>query len=185
MNYNILTSADNVLVPQMAVSLTVMAKNLAYDFIDFYLMHSQISAKNLQMLSDLCNGYGNIAFHEVRVDNPAIFDPLVKAGGWQRETYFPLCAHRLLPDKADRALYLDAGDTLVLGDITPYYTCDFEENFLIVTSQKHKAENNVYVNFSPDDIKNPCFLSDILGGIFNSGSYVINLKNRYGSILLL
>lgn len=32
--YNIVTSSDNTLIPQMAVSLTAMAKNLQNDFID-------------------------------------------------------------------------------------------------------------------------------------------------------
>ena len=137
-HYNILTSSDSTLIPQIAVSLTAMAKNLADDFIDFYLLHSQITPGNLQLLSTLCNGFGNIAFHEIRIDNPEIFDPLVQAGNWVRETYFPLCAHQLLPDTIERALYLDAGDTLVLGDIAPYYTCDFEDCFLIVTGQKYK-----------------------------------------------
>ena len=101
-HYHILTSSDNVLVPQIAVSLTAMAKNLAGHFIDFYLLHSQITTENLQLLSALCRGYGNIAFHEIRIDNPEIFDPFVQAGNWVRETYFPLCAHQLLPDTIER-----------------------------------------------------------------------------------
>lgn len=175
-HYNIITSSDNALILQLAVSLTAMAKNLAQDFIDFYLLHSQISTQNLHMLSTLCAGYGNITFHEIRINNPEIFDPLAQAGGWLRETYFPLCAHQLLPDTVERALYLDAGDTLVVGDIAPYYTCDFEDNFLIVTGDKHKLENGLFVPFTSDDIANPKFLPEILSGLFNSGSYVLNLK---------
>ncbi len=175
-HYNILTSSDNTLIPQIAVSLTAMVKNLSSDFIDFYILHSQITSDNLQLLSALCSGYGNIAFHEVRIDNPEIFDPLVQAGSWFRETYFPLCAHQLLPDTVDRALYLDAGDILVLGDISPYYACDFEDNFLTVTGTHHKTDNHSYIQFSPDDINIPAFLPGILEGLFNSGSYMINLK---------
>lgn len=175
-HYHILTSSDNALVPQIAVSITAMAKNLAGDFIDFYLLHSQITPENLQLLSTLCRGYGNIMFHEIQIHKPEIFDPLVQAGNWVRETYFPLCAHQLLPDTIERVLYLDAGDTLVLGDIAPYYFCDFEDNFLIVTGTRYKVENNTYVNFSPDDLTTPGFLPGILKGIFNSGSYVINLR---------
>ena len=146
-HYNILTSSDNTLIPQIAVSLTAMVKNLSSDFIDFYILHSQITSDNLQLLSALCSGYGNIAFHEVRIDNPEIFDPLVQAGSWFRETYFPLCAHQLLPDTVDRALYLDAGDILVLGDISPYYYCNFEDNFLTVTGTHHKTDNHSYIQF--------------------------------------
>lgn len=175
--YNILTSSDNTLAPQIAVSLTAMAKNLAHAHIDLYLLHSQITSENIKMLTDLCNGYGNITFHEVIVPDPENYDPLVKAGRWYRETYYPLCAHQLLPDTIDRILYLDAGDTLVIGDIAPYYNCDFEDNFLIVTPQKYKPEGDDFVLYGSGDIlPEKGYLPSILEGIFNSGSYMINLK---------
>ncbi len=175
-HYNIVTSSDQTLVPQIAVSITAMAKNLAHARIAFYLLHSQIEPKSIELLSALCGGYGNIEFHEIQVEAPERFDPLVRAGRWLRETYFPLCAHELLPDTLDRALYLDAGDTLVLGDIAPYYNCDFEDNFLVVTGEKFKEEQGQLFTFSPDDIRVPLFCSRICSGLFNSGSYVINLK---------
>ncbi len=175
--YNILTSSDNTLAPQIAVSLTAMAKNLAHAHIDLYLLHSQISPENIKLLTDLCNGYGNISFHEVIVPDPESYDPLVRAGRWYRETYYPLCAHQLLPDTMDRILYLDAGDTLIIGDIAPYYNCDFEDNFLIVTPQKYKPQGDRFVLYSSDDLSpEKGYLPDILEGIFNSGSYMINLK---------
>lgn len=177
MKLNILTSSDNTLVPQMAVSLTAMAKNLPHDFIDFYLLHSSLSPETVKMLSALCEGYGNISLHEVKVPDPESYDPLVQAGSWMRETYYPLCAHRLLPDTIDRILYLDAGDTLVVGDIAPYYTDDFEDNFLIVSGQSYKVENGASMLLDAEDIKNvKNFLPGILKGLFNSGSYMINLK---------
>ncbi len=176
-HYYILTSSDNTLVPQMAVSLTAMSKNLAHAHVDFYLLHSQITSENIQMLTALCNGYGNIALHEIQVPDPESYDPLVKAGRWYRETYFPLCAHRLLPDCIDRILYLDAGDTLVVGDIEPYYTCDFEDHFLIVTPQRYKLKDGIPVLYEPDDItEQKKLLPEIMEGLFNSGSYMINLK---------
>lgn len=176
-HYNILTSSDNSLVPAMAVSLTAMAKNLAHAQVDFYLLHSRILPEHIQMLSALCSGYGNITLHEVRVPDPEAYDPLVQAGRWYRETYYPLCAHRLLPDSMDRILYLDAGDTLVVGDIGPYYNCDFEDQFLIVTPQRYKWKDGLPAPYEPDDIfDQENMLPDILEGLFNSGSYMINLK---------
>lgn len=173
---NIMTSSDDTLILPLAVSLTAMGRNLSQDYIDFYLFHSDISPENIQLLSSLCAAFGNICFHEIRIENPEAYDPLVQAGGWQREAYFPLCSHWLLPDSIDRVLYLDAGDILVVGDIAPYYNCCFEDQFLIVTGDKRKTKNNVYVPFVPEDINNPAFLPEILSGLFNSGSYVINLQ---------
>ncbi len=182
--YNILTSSDNTLAPQMAVSLTAIAKNLAHAHIDLYLLHSQISPGNIKLLTDLCNGYGNITFHEIIVPDPENYDPLVRAGRWYRETYYPLCAHQLLPDTIDRILYLDAGDTLVVEDIAPYYNCDFENNFLIVTPQKYKPNGEHFVLYSPDDLlPEKGYLPGILEGIFNSGSYMINLKKMRNAMV--
>ena len=48
--YNIVTSSDNTLIPQMAVSLTAMAKNLQNDFVDFYFLHSQVSPENISFM---------------------------------------------------------------------------------------------------------------------------------------
>lgn len=175
-HYNILTSSDDTLFIQIAVSLTAMAKSLQNDQIDFYLMHSQISREHIEMFDALCTGCGNIRFHEVRIPRPEIFDPLVEAGGWFRETYYPLLAHQLLPDSIDRILYLDAGDTLVIGDISPYYMADFQDNFLLVTGMEYKRDGENFVPLSEEDIKKEEFLPTIITGLFNSGSYMINIK---------
>lgn len=41
--YNILTSSDDALIPQIAVSFTAMARNLSHANIDFYLLHSGVN----------------------------------------------------------------------------------------------------------------------------------------------
>ena len=175
-HYNILTSSDDTLFIQIAVSLTAMAKTLSKDQIDFYLMHSQISQEHIEILSALCTGYGNIRFHEVKISDPEIFDPLVEAGGWFRETYYPLLAHQLLPETVERILYLDAGDTLVVGDIAPYYMADFQDNFLLVTGLEYKEERGIFIPLSKYDAEKEEFLQMIVTGLFNSGSYMINAK---------
>lgn len=175
--YNIVTSSDNTLIPQITISLTAMAKNLQNKVIDFYFLHSQVTPDNINLLATLCKGYGNILFHEIKIPDPEAYDFFVQAGRWYRETYYSLCAHLLLPDTVDRALYLDAGDTLVVGDIGPYYTDDFEDNFLIVTGHKYKMENGVPELFSSEDFTDRNnYFSGILEGVFNSGSYMMNLK---------
>ena len=49
--YNIVTSSDNTLIPQMAVSLTAMANNLQKDYVDFYYLHSQVRPENNSYLA--------------------------------------------------------------------------------------------------------------------------------------
>lgn len=176
-HYNIMTSCDENLVPYVAVGLTAMAYNLKNANIDFFLLHRNISQKNIEMLRKLCENFqeGNIAFHDILVPNPEIYDELARYGnGWSGEAYYSLGAHLLLPNDVDRVLYLDAGDTLVIDDIAPYYDYDFDGKSLVVTGGRYKKTLNAYSTNDLGDRKNglPC----ILRGIFNSGSYVMNLR---------
>lgn len=177
-HYNIITSCDNNLAAYVAVGITAIASNLKDANIDYYLLHSRIDPCNIEMLQRLCDEYNNITFHEIVVPDPEAYEELAKyGGGWSGEAYYALCAHQLLPETADRALYLDAGDTLVLGDIEPYYNYDFQGNSLIVTGGRYKVSNGEDVLYEPEDLgaQNFMHLSYILRGIFNSGSYVLNL----------
>lgn len=84
-------------------------------------------------------------------------------------------AHRFLPQNIDRVLYLDAGDILVVGDIEPYYFGDFEGKSLTVTGTKYKNVSDCALLLDSDDLTNSERLPLIVQGLFNSGSYVMNL----------
>lgn len=178
--YNIMTSCDDQLAPYVAVGLTAMARNLNDAVIDFFFLHSRVSRKNIEMLEALCEelGHGKLRFHEVPVPHAEIYSELAEYGnGWAGEAYYSLCAHLLLPDEADRVLYLDAGDTLVVGDIGPYYHCDFQDKSLMVTSIRYKLHKDSLEIYGTEDLGDwQEGLPGILRGIFNSGSYMMNLE---------
>lgn len=179
--YNIMTSCDDHLVNYLAVGLTAMSYHLNDAEIDFFFLHSKVSRQNINMLTELCielsKEHGLIHFHEIFVPNAEVYDNLAKYGGsWAGEAYYSLCAHLLLPDEVDRVLYLDAGDTLIIGDIDPYYHYDFQGKSLIVTGSQYKIKHNELVLFDSNDLnKQNEYLPRILRGIFNSGSYLMNL----------
>lgn len=177
--YNIMTSCDDALVPYVAIGLTAMAQNLKKAGIDFYFLHSRVSSKNISMLKDLCGELGNekVCFHEIFVPHAELYSELAKYGnGWAGEAYYSLCAHLLLPESIDRVLYLDAGDTLVIGDIEPYYHCDFQGKSLVVTGGRYKLLEGKLELFDTADLGDwEEGLPGILRGIFNSGSYMMNL----------
>jgi len=179
MQYNIMTSCDEKLLKQLPVLLFSISRNLENAKIDFYFLHRGISTKKLKMLYDFCAQLKNICFHDIQVPDVELYDELAKyGGGWAGEAYYSLCAHLLLPDSVDRVLYLDAGDTLILHDIDPYYNEDFEGKSLICTAIRYKfnAERKP-VALDKDDLeKIEEALPEILRGIFNSGSYVMNLE---------
>lgn len=177
-HFNIMSSSNNNLVSYITIQLYSISNNLNDSIIDFYLFHRDISPQNLDLLDSLCKNLNNIHFHSVIVPEPEKYDILAKhGGGWVGEAYFSLCAHLLLPDSVSRVLYIDAGDVIILDDIMPYYNCDFNDKALIVTAARYKLCNNEPVSYEETDIDdlNEGFPS-ICRGIFNSGSYVMNLN---------
>lgn len=177
-HYNIMTSCDVGILPYVCVLLNSISVNLKEDYIDFYLLHRGIDEKSLEVIYAYCNALGNVQLFDFIVPDAEIFDDFAKSGGgWSGEAYFSLCAHILLPMSVDRVLYLDAGDTLVTGDIWPYYSSDFEDKALIVTAARLKSTGNsstIYCQKDIQDVSNG--LPGIARGLFNSGSYVINLN---------
>ncbi|MBR1859528.1 MAG: hypothetical protein IJ797_08525 [Selenomonadaceae bacterium] len=100
----------------------------------------------------------------------------VGGGAWHGAAYYSLCAYKYLPKDMDRILYIDAGDVLIIGDIDKYYFDDFEDKMLIVTGIRYKLLNNKAALYNPRDLFYDKFFKDIARGLFNSGSYVINLN---------
>ena len=174
--YRIITSCDDRLAAKVAVTIYTLSQSLKDDFIDFYLLHSRVSEKNTEMLSAFCDYLANVKFHSIRITNPEDYELLAQNGGkWGVEAYYPLCAHTLLPQSVERALYLDAGDIMVLGDISPYYFDTFDGNLIIGVPETFKWSGNTYGFFQPDDLFDENHLDGITRGIINTGSYVINL----------
>lgn len=170
---------DEDTVPYVAVGLTAMAHNLKDADIDFFFLHSHVSRNNIEMLEALCEELENckIHFREILVPHAEVYSELAEYGtGQTGEAYYSLCSHLLLPDEIDRVLYLDAGDTLIVGDIAPYYHYDFQGKSLVATGSRYKPYNGNLELFSADDLGDwKEGLPGILRGIFNSGSYMMNL----------
>lgn len=178
-HYNIMTSCDNKLAPYVAVQLHGISYSLDDSTVDFYLFYREggVSRENLEMLFFLGDYLPNISFHAVAVLEPEKYDILAShGGGWTSEAYYSFGAHLLLPEDTDRILYIDAGDVMILGDIAPYYDCDFEEKALIVTANRYKNQQGEAVPYDGDDLADSTKRYTISVGLFNSGAYVINLK---------
>ena len=158
------------------VQLEAISRNLRHRKINFWLFHDNAEEKKILPLAQMCETMPNVNFFAVAAGNAA-YDELAKFGGaWSGAAYFPLMAHKYLPVDAERVLYIDAGDTLIVGDIDEYYGADFEGNALIVTAGRYKKENGALCRYNSEDIFDPALFAGILRGLFNSGSYVINLS---------
>lgn len=174
---NIMTSCDANLINLVAIQLQSIAENLSDKNINFFLLHREIPNNRIHILEKLCASYKNVSFKEIQVPNPELYDKLAEGGGgWCGEAYYSFCAHQLLPKYLDRVLYIDAGDILIVDDIDDYYFSDFEDKSLIVTASRFKICNNQLFFMQSEDLHDRENLKGIVRGIFNSGSYVINLE---------
>lgn len=173
---NIMTSSDQKLARQIPVLVQSMADYLSDKDVHFYLFHSAIESDTIAFLENFCSKKKNVTFHEVVIPNPEDYRQLAgPGGGWSGEAYYSLCAHEFLLE-LDRVMYVDAGDVLFAGNIDEYYYGDFEGNSLLVTGARFKQIYKYMLLFESDDMGDVEQLKGIVRGLFNSGSYVINLE---------
>ena len=170
-----MTSCDGNLMKFIPIQLESIAKSLKNRVINFYIFHDGSEGDYVKELHKL--KYKNIKLYDIVVEDAQLYDAIAKyGGGWCGAAYYSLCAWQYLPDNMDRILYIDAGDVLIVGNIDEYYFADFEDKSLIATSIAFKLENDKFALFRHDDLFFKPYLEQIARGIFNSGSYVINLN---------
>lgn len=187
--YHLITSCDDNLTAYLPVQIYAIAHHLTDRPVHIWFLQNGISEKVIRTLEKMCTymrSGGDIYFHAVTVPHSEQFDELARHGGsWSSAAYYPLIAHQLLPKDVDRALYFDAADTLVIGDISPYYDADFQGKSLIVMANSYKIQENQLTAYSLADLSNPKHRAAILRGMFNSGNYVMNLaKMRHDQLTI-
>lgn len=171
---NIMTSCDGNLMKFIPIQLESIAVNLSDKKVNFFLFHDGTERNFIKILKSL--HYDNINFKEVIVEDTDIYDEIAKyGGGWCGAAYYSLCAHKYLPADIDRVWYIDSGDVLIVGNVDEFYYADFEGKSLITASIVLKMEEGKLYPFTKDDLIYSNYLEGISRGLFNSGSYVINL----------
>jgi len=179
---NIMTSCDEnyaKLVPVQLLSIAdnILVKDSKSEYeVYYYFFHSRVSKKIVDALCSYCNTLG-IVFIEVYIADVEPYLELKSKGGlWAHEAYFSFECHRHLPLEVDRILYIDAADVLILGNIDEYYFSDFEGCSIIATPYRYKSNSiSGLTTFKSEDLNNPTRLPLILRGVFNSGSYIMNV----------
>ncbi|GHU52714.1 hypothetical protein FACS1894132_03000 [Clostridia bacterium] len=171
-----MTSCDDNLIKYIPVQWVTIAAKTKQD-VNFYLMHSRVSEENIQILKDFAEKIPNFNFIEIKITDTVAIEKLQflskHGGNWSYEAYMPLlCAEYL---NCERVLCIDAGDILFNGDVTPYYTADFGDNALIITPYQYHIENGEIRKFTKNDTADLQKNHNISFGVFNSGSYVINV----------
>jgi len=172
---NIMTSCDNNIAKYIFPQLVSIDENLSEYDVHFYLVHSIISSEYIDSLKDFAKNQTSINFHEIKVSKSLyLYEKLSLNGGrqWPQEAYYTLRVQDYLPDDVDRILYIDAGDVIIDGDISPYYFDAFEGNDIIATPLSFKTNPIT----KESELHTAEDLLKVSGGtLFNSGSYVIDV----------
>lgn len=89
-----------------------------------YVLHHDLAEADVQTFSMLSNAYP-VTFHYCYLDDSLLPPAEVRAtNSWYLETYFRLAILDVLPETADRALYIDS-DMIINQSLSDFYYCDF------------------------------------------------------------
>jgi len=181
-----MTSCDDNIAAYIMPQLVSINKNLNMYHINFYVMHSKISLKNMQLIKNFAETLDNITFHELRVRDNKLFNMIEKYGDgrgikggrlWPNEAYYWYFAHLYLPQDMERVIYIDAGDIIITGDIGEYYFKDFNNKLIIANARLLITHEGKTDFFQKSDLENKQILGQVLGaGTFCAGSIVLNLE---------
>ena len=101
----LLTTLDENYLPQLQVLLTSLAVNNPGEKFELILLHSGIAGAALEGTARRCLAYG-WSFSPLLVED-ALFEGAPVTKQYPKEMYYRLLAPELLPERYERALYLD------------------------------------------------------------------------------
>lgn len=124
---NIVVCADNRYILPCRVMLTSLCMHNE-ERMTIYLLHSEITKENMELIRKTVSGYGHV-LKPCQVSE-GMFEGAPLLPYISKTTYYRLLCAQLLPESAERALYLDV-DLLVRGSVSAFYHSDFEGKLII------------------------------------------------------
>lgn len=121
---NILVTLNSNYIKPLKVMLKSLFLNNQEERFSVYLMHSSLTDKEVDDLSNYINSHGN-QLKTIHIDD-SCFANAPTLFYYTREMYYRLLAYKFLPEALDRILYLDP-DILIINPIRPLYDMDMEE----------------------------------------------------------
>lgn len=179
---NVMTSCggpDSDIAQVLIKSLSLTQPN---DRINFWFFYLDVPDTTLAVLKSYCDSLGNVRFHPVQVQEAEAFDELRVLGGKpDAERFLWFMAHRYLPAKLDRVLYIDALDAIAVDNIRPFLFQSLGGKYVAACREGHLFTRHPLPSKPPaiEAFRNGESLdglSRMSRGLFNSGTMVINLK---------
>lgn len=163
MKKNILATVDSNYLYPLKIMLKSLFMNNPKEPFSIYLVHSSISAQQLESLETFIASEGH-EFHPIQIDEE-LFSEAPTLLHYTKTMYYRLLAHKFLPQTIDRILYLDP-DILVINPIRELYELDLEG--YLYAAADHRTMPIVEINkirFNPFDLE----------AYYNSGVLLMNL----------
>ncbi|NLY89452.1 MAG: glycosyltransferase family 8 protein [Firmicutes bacterium] len=130
----LVTLNSNYIKPLKVMLWSLFFNNRGRDF-HVYLVHSSLTAQELDDLRQYINANGH-EFFAIKIPGGYFAGaPVVKH--YSQEMYYRLLAHRFLPEDLERVLYLDP-DILVINPVNALYEMDLE-GYLYAASYHKRA----------------------------------------------
>ena len=175
---NIFSSCDGNYIRHIPTLLMSIHDNMSPYHIRFFFLHTNIDKEELNPIYKFCQTIG-IDFSDIRMSSEKIekYRKLRELTVFTSDRPFSLegmfiCLPNIdLPSDVDRALYLDAGDIILSGDISEFYFSDFNGN--LINASKGFGDNWQYTAENLYDVKS---FSEISSEYFNSGSVLFNVN---------
>ena len=133
----LLTTLDENYLPQLQVLLTSLALNNPGEKFELILLHSGISGAALEGTARQCSAY-SWSFSPLPVED-ALFEGAPVTKQYPKEMYYRLLAPELLPERHERAIYLDP-DTLVINPIRELWETDLHGRLFAAASHTAVSE---------------------------------------------
>lgn len=167
---NILCATDKNFIIPTYVTMWSVIKNHKDIKISFYLfVANDVTLDDKNKLETFIQ-QNNCSITFIDVD-PNMYKDFVLSEKFPKAVYYRLLAHEYLPRNLDRVLYLDVDiivDKCIYDD---FYSLDFNDKYMIVTSHNPNPE---YYNMLTSKIVN--LEAAAKGEFFNSGVILLNLK---------
>lgn len=165
----IVFSVNNVFISYLIVALRTLGRNNQYP-IDIYIIHSDLSRKNLNLLKDICDHF-NYKLKAIKIDSN-MFDGAREMGHLKIQAYFRIVISNLI--KAKTALYLDC-DIFVNSSIREIFKINLD-GYPLAAVKDPGFQPIEKLKMSPDS------------EYFNSGVLLMNLdfwrENNLSNVVL-
>jgi len=163
---NILVTLNAAYIPPLRVMLKSLFVNNPHENVTVYLMHSEISEKDVSELMRFVEDEGHRLCH-IRVTDD-LFSGAVVFRHYTKEMYYRLAAHRFLPEEVDRILYLDP-DIVVINPVSKFYRTPFDGCMFVAS--EHTPAVRMTAAFNKIRLGTPK-----AKGYFNTGVLLMNVE---------